>query len=160
MATEDDTNNEDWLAPKDHISKSHQYRRRSINERAVEQVMRDWYGERIGAFEIEKRQSKEKEMNEVVDDLLLSWKREDKIHLRHIIDRWDKIIGAEFARSTRPRNLYEGVLTIEVFNPTVRYKLNLVKRVVQQQIMDNADVEIKEVRFITGGQSSARPDKR
>ena len=156
MATEDNKNDQ-WMTPKDHRDKNHVYRCRSREELANESLMKAWFGNEMGQLEIEHLQSRERPIGEVMDSLFQSWNQEDRVELRQIIEKWEDIIGAEYARSTRPRRILNQTLEVEVFNQAVRFKLNMVKPMLVKQILERVNSSINNVTFITGGQSTSRP---
>jgi len=142
------------MTPKDHHRKSHGYRVRSSEENARERLMKTWYGDDCGHLEIEAKQSKEKSVNEVLDTLFQKWNMDDKVILRKLVSEWDKVVGVEFSKYTKPRTLENKLLNIEIFNSLIRFKLEPMKADILERVQELAGDEVQEIRFSAGGKSS------
>ncbi len=152
-------NEDDWLKPKQFADRSHVWRRRSRSERGAEDLLRAWYGDNMGGFEIERHQGREKHVSDLVDAMLQDWNMDDRVVLRNLMEKWDEIIGAEFKKYTIPGLLEDKVLSIEVFNTVIIMKLRNVQAQLLARIKEFAGDEVEEIRFIPGGRSSRRPRK-
>ncbi len=147
------------MTPADHAGKSHEFRVRSRAENARERLLRDWYGKGLASREIEANQKREQAVGSLVDELLRSWNREDRIILRKLMDRWAEIVGAEFQKHTLPLGIERKVLLVEVFNAVIAFKLKgpEAKRTLLEHVKEVAGDEVDDIRFVAGGRSSTRP---
>lgn len=74
-----------------------------------------------------------------------------KPEIREKIDAiWYNLVGSELAKQTRPVRIRNGILTVEVFSPTIRQELeNFYAVELLQQMQDRVDAPtvLREIRF-------------
>jgi predicted nucleic acid-binding Zn ribbon protein len=148
-------NQDDWLKPKEHYTKSKVYRCRSRKERQVENLLKDWYGNKA-ALEIEAHQGNPVTMGDIMDDLLGEWDKGETVTLRAVIEKWQDVVGPAYKAYTRPALLEAGVLSIEVFSAPLLVNLRMLEGEILSKVKEIVGNEVIKIRLIPGGRSSRR----
>jgi predicted nucleic acid-binding Zn ribbon protein len=84
------------------------------------QIIADWRG----LSEPEAKPDRTVSIAAVLDQLAPKLGLESRLREEEIIAGWAEIVGAFFARHSRPTKLHQGLLIVNVLQPTVMYELD------------------------------------
>lgn len=116
--------------------------------------MRDWYGEKRAALEIESSQPPASQLNELLDTVVYAMDREHFLLLRRIVDRWQNLVGPVVCHSALPRKIIGNVLYIEVIDSAWLFHLERnFKADIQKAVRSLTKDRVEEIRFVPGGRS-------
>jgi hypothetical protein len=149
---------DDWMTPTELANRSKEWRRRSRTENRREAAMGDFFGS-DAALEIEAHQRREQRIDALIGDVMSDLNMGDKLLVRTLLERWNDIVGAEFARHTAPCSIEYRTLHVEVSHPAVHHRLqpftDEILRRVQHIIGSNTDVT--QVKLVAAGRTAGSP---
>jgi hypothetical protein len=146
------------MTPTELANRSKEWRRRSRTENRRETAMIDFYGA-DAALEIESHQRREQRIDKLLGEVLHDLNVGDKLMVRTLVERWNDIVGAEFARHTAPCSINHRILHVEVSHPAVHHRLqpftDEILRRVQHVIA--SDTDITQVKLVAAGRTAGSP---
>jgi len=147
-------NNEFWLDHKDNRNRSHFRRRPSYKEKQRDRLLKDWYGETLAREEMLQHRRPALKLSESIPELLKELGKSRSLELGYIQKKWSEIIGKDVAKQTFPTFIKEGVLTVEVNNPTWMYALqsNGLPKMIKS-VNEFTDGSVKNIKLIPGGRN-------
>ncbi len=80
-----------------------------------------------------------------LDSVMKSLRGTDRIQIGGVFGRWDEAVGADLAKHVRPVRLDEGVLTVEVGDPSWATQVKFLTGDIQRRLAEVAGVEIERV---------------
>jgi len=90
-------------------------------------------------------------IKEVVDAFLKEHENAVKSEKMQIVENWKNIISEKAAKITKPRDIRNKILTVEVSNSSWLYKLNMERKKILKKIEDIIGPgKVKQVRFKIG----------
>lgn len=92
---------------------------------------------------------KEKQVSEIVMELLRSQGLETPLMQKRLIDAWDAVVGQTIAQYTKEKFIKNQTLFVQISNPAMRADLNMMRTQLKDRLNNavNAQV-IAEVRII------------
>lgn len=92
---------------------------------------------------------KEKQVSEIVMELLRSQGLETPLMQKRLIDAWDAVVGQTIAQYTKEKFIKNQTLFVQISNPAMRADLNMRRTQLKDRLNNavNAQV-IAEVRII------------
>ncbi len=90
------------------------------------------------------KNSNEQKLKEVIQDLIDTYKLQDKITQTQLIQSWDKIAGSYIAGYTEKIYLHKNKLYIRISSPALKHELSFARQklidalngAVQKQVID------------------------
>jgi len=123
-------------------------------ERDRERTLANWLGKERSPDVFAALRPKLKSASELVDSVMCNLHQGDVFVLHRLCDEWDCIVGAVNAKQTKPVFVRDGLLTIEVANPTWLYIFRLQQgKMLTEKIAAYTHNKIREVRFVPPGRS-------
>jgi predicted nucleic acid-binding Zn ribbon protein len=118
--------------------------RRSYRKRVIE----EWRG----LPEADEKVDRSISVREVLDQLAPKLGLEGRLRQEEVVAAWGEIVGDFFARHSRPARLHQGILIVNVLQPTVLYELDRQWKVLILKRLKGRFGEklIKELRFRLG----------
>ena len=90
-------------------------------------------------------------IKEVVDAFLKEHENAVKSEKMQIVENWKNIISEKAAKITKPRDIRNKILIVEVSNSSWLYKLNMERKKILKKIEDIIGPgKVKQVRFKIG----------
>ncbi len=80
-----------------------------------------------------------------LDSVMKSLRGTDRIQIGGVFGRWDEAVGADLAKHVRPVRLDEGVLTVEVADPSWATQVKFLTGDIQRRLSEVAGVEIERI---------------
>jgi len=126
----------------------------NASEREREETLADWLGRERSPDVFAALRPKLKSASELVDSVMCKSHQGNVFLLHRLCDEWGLIVGATNAKQTKPIFVRDGMLTIEVANPTWLYILRLQqKKILTDKIAAYTHDKIREIRFMPPGRS-------
>jgi|SRR6478752_7225744 predicted nucleic acid-binding Zn ribbon protein len=118
--------------------------RRSFRNR----VIQEWRG----LPEPDEKEDRFVSIREVLDQLAPKLGLESRLRQEEIVAAWVEVVGDFFARHSRPTRLHQGILIVNVLQPTVLYELDRRwKMLILTRLKERFGSKlIKELRFRLG----------
>ena len=133
---------------------THHYRRRTKDERIRQQLLYDLYGHEMGHLENETSQPKSNSIQFLMNGVLDSLDRGDKVLLRKLVDKWGDIVGPELQPHAAPRYIKNQILYVEVNHASWLFQIErFLKNEIESLVRTHSDSRINSVRFIPGGRT-------
>ena len=119
-----------------------------MNPRLRNQVLAEWRGIREPSTPPDRARAVSAAMEEVMRKLGLG----DRLHEAQILSAWKEIVGDFLATHSCPRALREGVLYVQVLQPTVHFELHSnYKKMILQRLKDRfGSAVIRKIQFRVG----------
>ena len=119
-----------------------------MNPQLRKQALAEWRGYREETRPADKGRAVSATLVQVMRDLGLA----DRLHEAQVLDTWKEIVGDFLATHSCPSALRDGVLYIQVLQPSVHFELDRNhKRLVLRRLKDRfGEKTIREVRFRVG----------
>lgn len=96
---------------------------------------------------------------DLVDKLLKGLGLDDRLHQYRALIIWDEVVGPQIASRTRPVRIREGVLEVNVDQPTWRQQLQLMKpKILAQLNAELGKATVKDI-YLKRGKVNVRADK-
>lgn len=97
---------------------------------------------------------------DVVDKLLKGLGLDERLHQYRALIIWDEVVGPQIAARTRPVRIREGVLEVNVDQPTWRQQLQLMKpKILAQLNAELGKATIKDL-YLKRGKVNVRAEKQ
>lgn len=97
---------------------------------------------------------------DVVDKLLKGLGLDERLHQYRALIIWDEVVGPQIAARTRPVRIREGVLEVNVDQPTWRQQLQLMKpKILAQLNAELGKATIKDL-YLKRGKVNVREEKQ
>ena len=96
---------------------------------------------------------------DLVDKLLKGLGLDDRLHQYRALIIWDEVVGPQIASRTRPVRIREGVLEVNVDQPTWRQQLQLMKpKILAQLNAELGKATVKDI-YLKRGKVNVRAEK-
>jgi len=146
-----------WLQRRANQNRTHFGRGPNRVERSREELLLDWYGEKLAPGEIAARQKPARPVSEVVDGVLAKLGLREAALLEQVERRWSEIVGADVSRYTRPVAVRRTSLDIETESSTWQYVLQREhKHRILARIEDLTGGGITDIRFVPPGRHAGK----
>ncbi len=102
-----------------------------------------------------------KNVTDLVSSILKDKKFNEKAQSVDFFDRWEEIVGQEYAKCCRPHSLNKGTLLIEAIDAVYIQELSMQEKALKKKICDlGYGGTVSSIKFISGNPKNIGSDKR
>lgn len=143
------------LPRQDYAHRHGERRRPSPREFRREQALADWLGSERKNEVFAALRPKENSMPELVDRVLERFVIGEVEFLERLRNSWESLFGAEVAAQSKPVDLKDGVLYVEVNSATWLYSFETEKKSqIRDALVQHSRGSVTDLRFIQRGRFS------
>jgi len=146
----------DWLVRKDREKFTGDYRGPSQREARREETLGDWLGPERTHDVLAALRPPPKTLASLIEQVMDKFPRQDIFWLEKLREEWPQLLGEMNARQSKPLSFRDGILVVEVSNPTWRFVLERQQKIKIKDILQNfLQQEIRVLRFVAPGRFSS-----
>ncbi len=146
----------DWLTRKDREKYTGDYRGPSQNEARREATLADWLGPERTHDVFAAFRPAPKTLASLIEQVMDRFPRQDIFWLDKLREAWPQLLGEMNAQQSKPLSFRDGILIIEVSNPTWRFVLERQQKIKIKDILQKfLQQEIRVMRFVAPGRFSS-----
>ncbi len=144
-----------WLARADFAARYGERRRPSSREYRREGALADWVGEERRAEVFASLRPETESLETLLDGILERFAEDDISLLEKLRCSWKDLLGESMAAQVRPADLKEGILILEVNNPSWLYVFERQhKPKIRKILLEAGNGAIRDLQFVQRGRFS------
>lgn len=144
-----------WLARNDYAARRGFGRHPSAHELRREKTLSSWLGEERRADVFASLRPPTERMDQLLDRILQTFEPDHQGLLENLRRSWSELLGKTMAAQVRPADLKDGILILEVNNPSWMYVFERQhKPKIREILLKAGDGAIKDLQFVQRGRFS------
>jgi len=144
-----------WLARSDFSARTGERRRPSPREYRREGTLADWVGRERRAEVFASLRPETQSLDTLLDKFLQRFAEDDVSLLEKLRNSWSELLGPNLAAEVSPADLRDGILILEVNNPSWLYVFERQhKPKIRETLLKAGNGAIRDLQFVQKGRFS------